>query len=69
VTYQDLLNELNSYKDDILKDEWVNLIDYIKSNIDNFGDVKEKGKKEREDFVKKYPLENLKNLTVEQYNT
>lgn len=69
VTYQDLLNELNTYKEDILNDKWANLIDYIKSNIYNFADVKENAQKEREEFVKRYPLESLKNLTVEQYNT
>ena len=41
----------------------------IKSNIDNFASVKENAQKERDEFVKKFPLESLKNLTVEQYNT
>ena len=69
ITYQELLDELVLYKNEILKDNWVNLIEYIKTNVDKFSDVKEKAEEERRIFNEKFPLEKIKNLTLEEYNT
>ena len=69
LSYQDILDEANKYKEEIINDKMVELIDYIKENIDKYWDIKEKAKKEREDFNKRFPLDKLKNLTLEEYNT
>lgn len=46
----------------------IDFIDYIIDNIDEFKDLKTKAEKEREEFRRKYPLESLKELKIEDYD-
>ncbi len=68
ITYQNILEESNKYKNEILNDKMVWVIDYIKENIDKFADIKEKAEQERKAFNEKFPLEKLRDLSIEDYN-
>ena len=68
LTYEKLFNELNKYKDVLINDTLPDVIDYIKQNISKYSDIKEKAEQERKEFNEKFPLENLKDLPLEEYN-
>ena len=51
-----------------MNDTLPDVIDYIKQNISKYSDIKEKAEQERKEFNEKFPLENLKDLPLEEYN-
>lgn len=72
VTYKDILDQFDKYKDDILSDIFTwdkipGILDYIKNNISKYWYIKEKAESQRKKFLDKYPLDWLKNLQISEY--
>lgn len=72
VTYNDILNLLLSYKNDILSDvfTWDNIpdmLDYLRENVSKYVSKTDEAELQRQEFLSKYPLEKLKDLTLENY--
>lgn len=72
VSYNDILNLLLAYKNDVLSDVFTwdnipNLIDYLKENVSKYISRSDEAEVQRKEFLSRYPLEKLKDLTLENY--
>lgn len=62
-----LIENTNSAVGSILDNE-TDLIEYIYDHLDEYEEIEQEAKEQTEQFQEKYPLEDLKNLTLEEYD-
>lgn len=72
VTYKNILDQFNKYKDDILSDIFTwdkipSILDYIKNNVSKYWYITDKAESQRKKFLDKYPLNWLKDLQISKY--
>ena len=67
ITYKNILDWFMERRETLLKNSLPDIIEYIKENISKYDSKNIELR--RKEFLEKYPLEKLKTLTPEEYNT